>query len=458
MSTQTVAPVNAAASRGRLLQVLGMWFGIAAAIGNTIAAGIVRAQGYIAAFLPNVWLFLGVWLVGGLYAIVGASSLAELGAAIPRSGGQYNYSRRALGEYAGFIVGWSDWLSTCGTNAAVGLVIGEYLGVLIPRFAGYDKTIAVSIIVGFALLQWRGVKWGSGAQLLTSALKTGAFLILVLACFALGSGAHASASSALKPSLASGWALALGFMYALQKVIYTVDGWDGVIYFGEEVKDPGRDVPRAVFGSVFSIIGIYLLLSAAVAYILPMSEIAGSDFALGTAATRVFGAYGDTIIRTIMIVSLVSCINACQMFATRVVFAMSCDRLFFRVASRVNKGGTPVVALLLSTAIGVAFTVSKQFNQVIDMLAFFFVANYTLSFISMFRLRAKEPELQRPYRAWGYPWTTGIALVSSVAFLIGALYADRQNTPWAFGLLVASYPLFRIMKFAASRSSQTVTG
>jgi len=439
--------------RGRLLQVLGVWFGIAAAIGNTIAAGIVRAQGYIAGFLPNVWMFLGVWVVGGIYALVGASSLAELGAAIPRSGGQYNYSRRALGEYAGFIVGWSDWLSTCGTNAAVALVIGEYLGVLIPGLAGYDKTIAVSVLLGFALLQWRGVKWGSGAQLITSALKSGAFIILVLACFILGGKTRHSTEvmSSAQPILASGWALALGFMFALQKVIYTVDGWDGVIYFGEEVRDPGRDVPRAIFGSVFSIIGIYFLLSAAVAYVLPMNQIAGNDFALGTAAERVFGAYGDTVIRSIIIISLLSCINACQMFATRVLYAMSCDRLFFRVAARVNKGGTPVVALALSTGVGIAFTISKQFSQVIDMLAFFFVANYTLSFISLFSLRAKEPQMNRPYRAWGYPWTTAIALMSSVAFLIGAVFADRENTPWALGLLIASYPIFRIMKWASRR-------
>jgi APA family basic amino acid/polyamine antiporter len=114
-----------------------MWFGIAAAVGNTIAAGIVRAPGDIAQWLPNVYLFFGVWVIGGLYALTGASSLAELGAAIPRSGGQYNFSRRALGEYAGFIVGWSDWLSTCGTAAAVAIVIGEYSGELIRPFAGH---------------------------------------------------------------------------------------------------------------------------------------------------------------------------------------------------------------------------------------------------------------------------------------------------------------------------------
>ena len=163
-----------------------MWFGIAAAVGNTIAAGIVRAPGDIAQWLPNVYLFFGVWVIGGLYALTGASSLAELGAAIPRSGGQYNFSRRALGEYAGFIVGWSDWLSTCGTAAAVAIVIGEYSGELIAPLAGHVKLIAVVIIIGFFVLQWRGADQGQRhAILVTAAMKTFAFVIVVGACLPL---------------------------------------------------------------------------------------------------------------------------------------------------------------------------------------------------------------------------------------------------------------------------------
>src|SRR5215472_17631249 len=148
--------------RGRLLKVLGMWFGIAAAIGNTISAGIARTPGDIANWLPNAWLFIGVWIVGGLYALFSAPAMAELGAAIPRSGGQYNFSRRAMGEYAGFVVGWSDWLSTCGTAAAVAIVISEYSGHLFSSLAapGKVKIISVSIILGFGVLQWRGVRWG----------------------------------------------------------------------------------------------------------------------------------------------------------------------------------------------------------------------------------------------------------------------------------------------------------
>src|SRR6267143_6344717 len=214
--------------------------------------------------LPNAWMFLAVWVLGGLYALSGASSMAELGAAIPRSGGQYNFSRRALGDYAGFVVGWSDWLSTCGTAAAVAIVISEYSGHLFPILAGPEKIkmISVAVIAGFGILQWRGIRWGSGAQLFTAALKTAAFLILVVACFVLGGPAHKAAVAANTAAipLASGWPFIVAVFLGLQAVVYTVDGWDGVIYFGEEVRNPGRDIPRAIFGSVFSIMGIYLLL------------------------------------------------------------------------------------------------------------------------------------------------------------------------------------------------------
>jgi APA family basic amino acid/polyamine antiporter len=449
---------TSAPSRGGLLKVLGMWFGIAAAVGNTIAAGIVRAPGDIAQWLPNAYLFLGVWVVGGFYALVGASSMAELGASIPRSGGQYNFSRRAIGDYAGFIVGWSDWLSTCGTAAAVAIVIAEYSGSLIPNLAGHVQPIAIGVIIGFFILQWRGIRWGKSTQLVTAAMKTVAFVIVVAACFLLGGRAldagigAAAASSSAKHALQSGWPLAIAIMLALQAVLYTIDGWDGIVYFGEEVRNPGRDVPRAIFGSVFSIMGIYLLINAAVLYVLPLNQIAGNNFSLGTAANKIFGHYGDPIIRSIMIISLLSCMNANQLFCSRTLYAMSCDGLFFRRAAKVNAGGTPAFALFLSTLIGVAF-VLFPFERVIAMLSFFFVANYTLTYASLFILRKKEPQMPRPYRAWGYPYTTGIALAGSILFLIGSIATDRENAPLALIALLASYPVYRVMKYAATRAA-----
>jgi APA family basic amino acid/polyamine antiporter len=464
-SLQTGSPAahSTARSAGGLLKVLGVWFGVAAAIGNAIAAGIVRAPGDIATWLPSAPLFLGVWVIGGLYALVSAPSMAELGACIPRSGGQYNFARRALGDYPGFIVGWSDWLSSCGTSAAVSIVIGEYSGALFPPLAGHVRAIAVSVMVLFFLLQYNGVRWGSSVQLATAAIKSVAFVVLVGACFVFGGKAasHATAAASANAGnppleLQSGWPLIIAFMLALQAVIYTIDGWDGIVYFGEEVRDPGKDVPRAIYGSVFSVMGIYLLINAAVLYILPIDQIAGNNFALGTIANLIFGRLGDPIIRSIMLISLISCINANQLFCSRTLFAMSSDRLFFRFGSKVNAGGTPTISLLLSTIVAIVFILGT-FERVIAMLSFFFVANYTLSYWSVFVLRKKEPSMPRPYRAWGYPYTTGLALLGSILFLVGSIVTDRHNAPLALLLLIASYPIYRLAKYAGRDRANEAT-
>ncbi len=426
-----------------------MGFGLAVAIGNTIAAGIVRTPGEIATQLAGPWLFLGVWVAGGLYALLGANSLAELATMIPRSGGQYVYAHRALGPYAGFIVGWSDWISTCSTTAAVSIVIGEYTGALIPALAGRTVRIAVGVAVGFAVLQWRGVRWGSRTQELTAALKTLAFVALVVACFALGGGRQPAAAVHAPVGLG----LAVAVVLSLQAVIYTYDGWDGVIYFAEEVREPGRDILRSMFGSVLSIMAIYLLLNAALVYVLPMREIAGQTFALGVAAQRVFGAHGDAVVRIVMVVSLLSGINAYHLMASRVLFGMSRDGLFSSRGTAVNPGGTPTVALFLSAAVAVAFIVSGSFEKVIAVTAFFFVANYTMSFISIFVLRRREPHTPRPYRAWGYPWTPGAALLGSLGFLAGAVASDTRNSIWALLLLAASYPAYRLLRRLARPAS-----
>ena len=431
--------------RGRLLRVLGIGFGLAVTIGNTIGAGIFRAPGEVARHLPDTWLFLAVWIAGGLYALLGAIQMAELGAMIPRSGGQYVFSRYALGEYAGFVVGWSDWISTCGTTAAVSIVVGEFAGALVPALRGQAPTVAVVVASAFAIVQWRGIRAGSLVQNVTSSLKAAAFVALIGAAFAFRG--QSSAESAAVLSLPAGLAFGTAFVLSLQAVIYTYDGWTGVVYFGEEVHDPGKAIPRSLFGGVLSIIAIYLLVNLALLHVLPVSKIAGQEFAVGAAAGVIFGQHGDSVFRILTILSMLSAINAYHLMATRVLFAMSRDGLVSHRAAAVNEGGTPTVALALSTAITVLFiTFGRTFEQVITVLAFFFIANYTLSFSSLFLLRRREPERPRPYRAWGYPWTTALALFGSVAFLVGAIAGDTRNSVLALLLLSASYPLFHMMK------------
>jgi APA family basic amino acid/polyamine antiporter len=430
-------------SRGRLLPVLGVGFGIAVTIGNAIGAGILRAPGEVAGHLPVTWLFLAVWTVGGLYAFLGALQLAELGAMIPRSGGQYVFSRYALGAYPGFIVGWSDWISTCGTTAAVAIVVGEFSVALFPAWTGRATAIATVVTIVFAAAQWRGIRWGSAVQNLTSVLKALAFVALAVAAFVLGS--QVSSTAVTTPP--AGMALLAAFIISLQAVIYTYDGWSATIYFCEEVEHPGRDIPRALIGGVLAVIAIYLLVNLAVLSVLPMSALAGEEFAAGTVATVIFGVWGDPVFRTLTIVSMLSAINSNHLMASRVLFAMSRDGLVTAKAAAVNAGGTPTMALLASTLVALVFILfGRTFERVITVLAFFFVANYTLSFMSLFVLRRREPEKPRPYRAWGYPWTTAVALSGSIGFLIGAIASDTANSVIALVVLVASYPAFRMMR------------
>lgn len=431
-------------TQGHLLRVLGVGFGLAVIIGNTIGAGIFKAPGAIAEQLPAPTPFLLVWIAGGLYALLGAISVAELGTMIPRSGGQYVFSRYALGEYAGFIVGWSDWISSCGSTAAVALVIGTFAGALFPALEGKAVLIAATVAIVFALLQWRGIVWGSNIQNITSLLKALAFLALIAAAFIFGGHGSLTSSQASAMPIITMTAIVV----SLQAAIYTYDGWAGVIYFSEEVENPARDIPRALFGGVLAIAAIYLSVNLALLYVLPISQIAGKEFAAGEAATVIFGRYGNTIFRCLTIVSMLSGINALHLMATRVVFAMSRDGLFTTKAATVNKGGTPTVSLFLSALVALLFILfGEKFETVITVLAFFFVVNYILSFVSLFVLRHREPDKPRPYRAWGYPVTPALALIGSVLFLALAIRADTKNSVYALVLLAVSYPVFRVLKW-----------
>ncbi len=433
-------------SPGTLLRVLGVGFGLAVTIGGTIGMGILRTPGQVAEQLPTPGLFIGVWILGGVYALLGAISVAELGAMIPRSGGWYVFIHRAMGNYPGFVVGWSDWLSTCGTLAVISLVVGEYAAVLIPRLAGRDKSIALVVVLMFAALQWRGIRWGSFTQNFTSLIKTLIFAIIAIAAFTIATKQSSPEAPLPTPQ---GYAFFGALIIALQGVLYTYDGWYGVIYFGEEVRDPKRDVLRSMFGGTLLVIAIYVVVNLAYVHVLPMSKLAGEPLAAGAVARAIFGNYGDTTIRILAILSLLSTVNAYTLTAPRILYAMSCDELFHHRASKVNIGGTPTVTLLISTLCAVLFILSAKFSAILAALAFFFVANYSMGYISVIVLRRREPDLPRPYRVWGYPWTTLIVLLGSIAFLVGAVIADKKNSLWALAILAVSYPLYLIVKLTA---------
>lgn len=435
------APAAAhAAHRRGLLRVLGVTFGLAVTIGNTIGAGILRTPGSVAEQLPSTGWYLAAWIAGGVYAMLGAVSLAELGTMLPRSGGMYVFARHALGRYAGFLVGWNDWAATCGSTAAVAVLIGEYAGALVPALEGKPVPVAIAVTLAFATLQWRGIRTAGFAQTLTSAAKALVLLVLVAACFVLP--ATPPPLPASPPAMPVGAAFLAAVIVALQGVIYTYDGWTGVVYFSGEVRDPARDIPRSMIGGVLAVTAIYLLLNLAFLHVVPLPALAGEPLAAAAAARALLGPLGDTVIRVILIVGLLSAVNALVLMAPRVLYAMSADGLVPRAASAVNRGGTPTGATVASTLVALAFIATGAFNTIIAVLAFFFVANYVLAFTAVFVLRRREPHAPRPYRAWGYPWTTGAALLGSLAFLAGAVAGDTRTSLYALGVLAASVPAY----------------
>jgi len=443
-------PHRIGVSRSSLLRVLGLSFGLAVTVGNTIGAGILRTPGDIASLLPSPLWFVGVWIVGGLYALLGANALSELGTMLPRSGGQYVFARHAFGNYAGFLVGWVDWISTCASVAIISLVLGESVvavGLLPP---GSEARIAIVVVVAFTLLLIRGTRFGDFAQRITSLTKAAALLTLVAACFAFAGRAHAGAAAAVAATPSAATPAFAAFMLAAQAVIYTYDGWSGPIYFSEELDDPDRQIPRSMFFGLLTVAVIYLSINVAFLRVLPTTALAGSSLAAATVAKAMFGAGGETLVRAVVIASLPSAVNACLLMASRVLYSVSRDGLGLPFATRVNEGGAPVTALVASGVVAVTFLATGTLGMIMAIAAFFFVADYTLSFAAVFLLRRREPGARRPYRAKGHPWSTGFVLAGSLAFLGSAVAADRRNSLYALAIVVVSYPVFRVGRHRAA--------
>ena len=449
MAAPTTATTAATRSRG-LLRVLGVLFGATIIVGNTIAAGILRTPGDVAAQLPSPGWFLGVWIAGGVYALCGAMAMAELAAALPQSGGQYVYARRALGEYAGFVIGWTDWLSSSASIAAVAIALGELVGLLWAPAASEGMAVAIGAVLLLTLLHWVGVRTGDVATQLWGVVKVGALFAVAVACLL---APPAVASTAQAPAMPGGLALAGALVLAFQSVIYTYDGWTGYTYFGGEVRD-AKQIPRAMALGVVSVMVVYMALNWAFLHVLGINGMAGEKFAARTAAIAVFGAGGERIVSAVLLVSLLGALSALIMLTARVPFAMAEDGLLPRGVANVNKGGTPDMSLLLTAAVALLLIATGTFGSVLALAAFFFVLQYATSFTALFILRKREPELPRPYRAIGYPVIPAIVLLGALAFIGGSFVSDRANTLKSVAILVASYPLYRLVVRLRGRSAQ----
>lgn len=429
-----------------LLKVLGVLFGATMIVGNTISAGILRTPGEVAAALPSPTWFLFVWIAGGLYAMCGAMTMAELAAMLPKSGGQYVFARRAMGEYAGFVIGWTDWISSAASIAAGAIALGELTGALWPAVSGSTTAVATIVTIALTLLHWIGVRSGDVSTQLWGFIKVATLLAVAVACFLATPVAAARAA----PAFPSGLALAGALVLAFQAVLYTYDGWTGYAYFGGEVRDP-RQVPRAMALGVILVAIVYVALNGAFLHTLGIDGLAGEQFAAKAAAVAVFGASGERIVSAVMAVSILGGVSAIIMLTSRVPFAMAEDGLLPRAAAHVNKGGTPDVSLLGSSVVVLLLIATGTFSSVLALAAFFFVMQYGVSFASLFILRKREPDLPRPYRAIGYPVIPAIVLLGAAAFVVSSFFGDTSNTIKSVVVLVASYPAYRLVVWFRAR-------
>jgi APA family basic amino acid/polyamine antiporter len=323
--------------------------------------------------------------------------------------------------------------------------MGDYSDVLWPALAGKSVPVAIGVCIVLTIIQASGIRAGDLTQQITSLLKAVVLVGLAGVCLFWPAAPMApSPEAAAAP--ASLFALFGPLILALQGVIYTYDGWNGMLYFSGEVKDPGRDVPRAMAGGVIAVIAIYLLLNAAFLHVVPISRMAGEELVAATAARQLFGTAGDTVVRAILLVSLMSAANAILLIASRLPYALGRDGLLWRGFTSVNPGGTPIPSLVISTVAAILLLITGTFNEILALTAFFFVVNYTASFLSVIILRRREPDLPRPYRGFGYPWVPGFLILCSLAFLVGNIFSDAKNGVIALVLLLVSYPIYRFIK------------
>jgi APA family basic amino acid/polyamine antiporter len=433
---------------GRLPRTLGLWSSVALVIGITIGSGIFRSPAGIARQAPNPLVMIGLWVAGGAITLCGALSLAEIAAALPETGGIYAYLREAWGRRAAFLFGWSELvLIRASALGGIAVVFGEYL----LRSFGIDpashvlvaRGLSAGAIVFAAAVNVRGATLGALIVGVATWAKFGALAMLVLASFALGASHGASAVHFTAPSAGP---LAVGSMgLALVSVLWAYDGWADLSFASGEVKEPARNLPRAIILGTLALIAIYVLTNLAYLYVLPIEAVGRSPLVAADTMMALFGRAGVVLVSVFVMISSFSSLNGSMLASPRVFFAMADDGLLFQVIASVHpRYKTPYVAIILAAILGVALVMSRSFERLTDTFVLAIWPFYALGVAAIYRLRAERPDLPRPYRAIGYPVVPAIFIVSVAAFVVNSLMNDTTNSVITFAVILAGLPIYEL--------------
>ena len=420
-------PVDAAPD---LPRKLGLIDALSIVIGVVIGGGIFLVPNLVARELKSATAILAVWVVGGLISFFGALACAELGAALPRTGGQYVFLREAYGPLVGFLCGWTMFLVARTAQVAwLAVTLALYVSYFIPLSALASKLLGIGALALFTGINYRGVTAGAMVQKIFTLAKIVGLVVIICSAF-LWSGKPAPPAN----QVASGLSLS-SFGVALIASLLAYDGWVQLSFVAGEIRNPKRNVFLALaLGSVVCI-AIYLLANMAYLRVLPIAEIAASDHVGATVAERVLGAGGGRLVSLIILMSIIGSLNGCFLTSPRIYFAQARDGLFFRKFADVHpRYQTPGFAILAQGVWGVVLLVSGSYETLLDYAMFSMWLFYGLMVAGVIVLRRKQPDLARPYRMWGYPVTPALFLAITVWFLVNML--KTRPVPSLAGVLL----------------------
>ena len=423
---------------------------IAIAVADMIGIGVFTSLGFQVKDIPSPFALLMLWVVGGIVALCGALSYAELATALPRSGGEYNFLRRIYHPAVGFLAGWVS--ATVGFAAPAALAAMAFAGYFASVVPGAPQLpLALAVVWGVTVVHLTGLRQGSAFQVVSTVIKLGLIVVLI------GAAAFCPA-----PQPVSFWPAAgdlmhmtsVPFAISLVFVLYAYSGWNAATYIADEIRDPKTSLPASLVFSTLLVAVLYVALNAAFLYTTPMSEMAGQVDVGLIAGRHMFGETGGRIVGALICLGLVSSISALMWIGPRVTETMGQDMPILAAFSRKSKGGAPTAAILFQLAVVTVLIITQSFEAVLDYIQFSLVFCSFLAVLGVFVLRIREPDLPRPYATWGYPVTPAIFLVVT-AFVLVHLAVERPVQSMA-GVLTM---LLGLAFFALSQShSQGRTG
>jgi APA family basic amino acid/polyamine antiporter len=425
----------------RMPRSVGLLQTIAVSVGIAIGSGIFRVPATVALELHSPGPMLLCWMLGGLIALCGALSVAELAGALPRSGGIFAYLLESYGPLPAFLLGWSELaVIRAAALGAIATIFAEYLGYFVPLSGAGVRYTAAGAIVLIGLVNYVGVQRAAALLSATTAVKYAVLLALGLLAFTASGGSRAH--------FAPAWPTAMPVSLlatALIPVLWAYDGWADPASMAGEIRNPQRNLPLALISGAVCVMLVYLIVNIGFVYAISPERMAHEKLIAATVASRIplFGGAGAGVIAAAVVISAFSGLNASMMTGSRIFFAMADRGLLFRAVARVSpRFSTPPVAIALATALGVAYVLGNDFSQLADKFILGIWPFYALAVAGVFVLRRRRPELVRPYRVWGYPLVPLIFLAASVFMVISALITEPLNTGITFGIILVGLPVF----------------